>query len=172
MIQIDKTDFLYKYLSSLGVKSTELDKLYLELAQNGRYKLKDIQAYFNSAFQPSATEDLSEEDLEPILDYYNDIKKIKRPNKTQINNQLKSYYETKDKKLLKEIQTYFLRDVLHLCLNYKTLHKDVDLQDLVQTANIGLNSAIKNYNPNSKLDINNYIIFWIREKIKELEEKN
>lgn len=172
MIQIDKTDALYKHLSALGVTGEQLNKLYLELAQNGRYKLKDIQSYFYSTFQPSITEDLDEQDLEPILDYYNDIKKLKRPNKTQINNQLKTYYETKDKKLLAELQTYFLLDVLHLCLNYKTLHKDVDLQDLVQTANIGINTAIKKYNPANKLDIKNYIIFWIREKIKELEEKN
>lgn len=172
MIQIDKTDSLYKYLSNLGLNAKELDKVYLELAQNGRYKRKDVQAYFYSTFQHSATEDLSEKDLEPILDYYLDIKKIKRPAKAQINNQLRNYYETKDKKLFSELQTYFLLDVLHLCLNYKTLHKNVDLQDLVQTANIGLNTAIKKYNPNNKLDIENYIIYWTRDKIKELEEKN
>ena len=34
-----------------------------------------------------------------------------------------------------------------MCLNYKTLHKDVDIQDLVQVANIGLLFAIDKYNP-------------------------
>ena len=78
MIQIDKTDSLYKYLTKLGVAANERDKLYLELAQTGRYKAKDIQSYFYSNFQPSVVEDLQEKDLEPILDYYVDIKKIKR----------------------------------------------------------------------------------------------
>ncbi len=172
MIEIDKTDSLYKYLFALGVNSSELEKLYLELAQNGRYKIKDIRAYFNSIFQPSTTTDLEEKDLEPILDYYLDIKKIKKPSKKQISCELKTYFETKDKKLFSALQTYFLLDVLHLCLNYKTLHKNVDLQDLVQTANLGLNTAIKKYNPNFKLNIEDYIIFYLREKIKELEEKN
>lgn len=172
MIQIDKTDSLYKYLTKLGVAANERDKLYLELAQNGRYKAKDIQSYFYSNFQPSVVEDLQEKDLEPILDYYVDIKKIKRPKKSQIDAELKEFSATKDKKLFHQLQTYFLMDVLHLCLNYKTLHKDVDLQDLVQTANIGLNTAIKKFDPEAKLDIKCYIIFWIREKIKELEEKN
>ena len=172
MIEIDKTDALYKYLSALGVEGDKLNELYLELAKNGRYKKKDIQTYFSSTFQPSVTEDLSEEELEPILDYYIDIKKIKKPAKAQIQTELKTFCETQNKALFSKIQTYFLMDVLHLCLNYKTLHKDVDLQDLVQLANIGLNTAIKKYSPNNKLDINDYIIFYIREKIKELEEKN
>ena len=169
MIEIDKKDALYKYLSCLGVPN--LDDVYLELASNGRYKINDVRAYFNSTFRPSVTEDLTEEDLEPILDYYLDLKKIKIPSKKQINDKLKTYYETKDKSLFNELQTYFLLDVLHMCLNYKTLHKDVDLQDLVQTASFGISNALTKYNPNYKIDIKDYIIFYLREKIKELEEK-
>ena len=58
MIQIDKKDEVYKYLTDLGVE--DIDKLYLELAQNGRYKLKDVRQYFREIFQPSQTEELDE----------------------------------------------------------------------------------------------------------------
>ncbi len=171
MINIDKEDELYKYLLKLGVEDKE--KVYLELAQNGRYKRKDIQTYLNSKFQPSVTNELNETDLEPILDYYVDIKKLPRISNVELKQNLKEFYLTKNKKLMQKIQQAYLKDVLYMCINYKTLHKDVDLQDLVQTANIGLLNAVKKYNPNNRLDFKDYIVFYIRESIiKEFEEKN
>lgn len=170
MINIDKSDELYKYLSKLGVD--EIEKYYLELAENGRYKKQDIQTYLSSKFQPSVTTELEENDLEPILDYYLDIKKLPRTSKAETKQNLNEYFKTKDKQTMHKIQQAYLKDVLYMCLNYKTLHKDVDLQDLVQTANIGLIEAIKKYNPNNKMDFKDYIIFYVRENIiKEFEEK-
>ena len=64
MIQIDKTDSLYKYLLGLGVE--EVDKSYLELAQNGRFKLNDVKQYFQEVFEPSKTQDIDEKELEKV----------------------------------------------------------------------------------------------------------
>ena len=52
MIEIDKTDNLYKYLSNLG--SENVDELYVELVKLGRFNLKDVKSYFQSTFQPSS----------------------------------------------------------------------------------------------------------------------
>lgn len=169
MIKIDKTDSLYKYLTALKIDN--VDKLYTELANNGRYKRQDVRTYIIEKFAPSLTTELEETELEPILDFYLDIKNQKKLTKQKQNTLLKNYYQTKNKQVRDIIYNSCLKDVLHMCLNYKSLHKDVDLQDLVQTANIGLIDAIENYNPTAKIDLNDYIIFHIREKIiKEFEE--
>ena len=56
VIQIDKNDELYKSLTNLGVEDVE--KEYIQLAQNGRFKLNDVRQYFQEIFQPSNTEDI------------------------------------------------------------------------------------------------------------------
>ena len=75
MVQIDKTDSLYKYLINLGVEDVEA--VYTELAQNGRYKLGDVKQYFQEIFTPSNTKDIEESELIKLLDYYVDLKKVK-----------------------------------------------------------------------------------------------
>ncbi len=171
MINIDKTDSLYKYLTALGAK--DVDGLYRELAENGRYKRKDVENYFNSFFRPSLTTDLEDSDIEPILDYYLDIKKQKRPTKQAYSNAVKDYSATKSKASRDVIYHYYLLEVLYMCINYKSLHKDVDLQDLVQVANVGLLTAIQKFKPDAKISLKSYINFWVRDKIKkEFEEKN
>ncbi|MBQ8615605.1 MAG: hypothetical protein IJ415_03465, partial [Clostridia bacterium] len=94
MITIDKTDALYKYLSALGID--DVDKVYLELAKNGRFKLDDVRQYFRSTFAPSQTEDISENELEKVLDYYVDIKKVKHLNTQQIKKLLEEYKKSGD----------------------------------------------------------------------------
>lgn len=170
MIQIDKTDELYKYLTNLGVE--DVDKQYIQLAENGRYKLNDVRQYFREKFQPSNTEDIEESDLEKVLDYYIDLKKAKSITDKEIKVLLESYKSSKDLKIREQIINSQLKDVLYLCLNYKTLHKNVDVQDLVQVANIGLIDAIEKYNTKSNINLKDYIVYWIRERvIKEFEEK-
>ncbi len=170
MIKIDETDKLYKYLT--GLKVDDIDKTYLEFASAGRYNHDDILAYLSSRFQPSTTSDFDETELEKILDYYVDLKKVKQLNKRQLNAKLKTYFETHDESTRHEIINSNLKDVLHLCLNYKSLHKDVDIQDLVQIANIGLMQAIDKYDPSAKIDFKDYMIYYIGEHIKdEFQEK-
>jgi len=169
VIKIDKEDKLYKYLTNLGANN--IDDLYLELAQNGRYNLDDVRQYFRAKFEPSKTEDIDESELEKILDYYVDLRQIKPIAKKELSEMLALYQENKDDKLREKIINSQLKDILYLCLNYKTMHKDVDLQDLVQVANIGLFDAIENFNINARLDFKDYLVYWIRERItKEFEE--
>ena len=92
MIKIDKTDALYKYLTALKIEN--VDEVYLELANNGRFKLDDVRAYFRETFRPSQTEDIDEIELEKILDYYVDIKKIKQLNSKSLKEKLLEYKET------------------------------------------------------------------------------
>ena len=129
MIQIDKTDSLYKYLQNLGI--ADVDKQYQELAENGRFKLDDVRKYFRSKLEPSSTEDVSDEDLERVLDYYIDLKKLKSVSQKEIKQLLLQYKQTSRSETKEKIINSQLKDILYLCLNYKTLHKDVDVQDLI-----------------------------------------
>ena len=170
MIKIDKTDSLYKYLIALQVDN--VDKAYLELAKNGRYKLDDVRAYFQETFRPSQKDDLKEEDLEKVLDYYIDIRKLKHLNSKALKDKLKEYKKTKSEKIKEEIINSQLKDILYLCLNYSTLHKDIDVQDLIQVGNLSLMESIEKYNETAKLDFKDYLVYYIRKNIKEnFEEK-
>lgn len=163
MVQIDKTDILYKYLQGLGVD--DIDNQYIELAQNGRYKIKDVKQYYNEIFSPSQTKDIEDEELEKIVDYYIDLKKVKLLNKTQLKQCLENYKQTKSQQIRELIINSQLKNVLHMCVNYKTLHEEVDIQDLIQVANIGLISAIEKYSVNAKIDFYDYVIYWVRNSI-------
>jgi len=169
VIQIDKNDKLYKYLQNLGIE--DIEETYLMLAKEGRYNLNDVRQYFRQDFNPSTTEDLSESEIEKILDYYLDIKNVKTFNSSQLKKLLENYEQTKDDKIKEFIINSQLKDILYLCLNYSTLHKQVDIQDLVQIANIGLISAIEKYKSKAKIDFKDYVIYYVRKSIKELEEK-
>lgn len=169
MVQIDKNDKLYKYLVNLG--SEDIEKEYLELAENGRYNLNDVRQYFRQDFAPSNTQDVTDAEIEKVLDYYIDLKSVKHLNNVQIKTLLEQYCTNKDSKIKELIINSQLKDILYLCLNYTTLHKNIDIQDLVQIANIGLLRAIDKYNPEAKVEFKDYIIYYIRKNIKEFEEK-
>lgn len=163
MVQIDKKDSLYKYLTNLGVEN--IDEMYEELAKNGRYKINDVKQYFREIFTPSQTQDIEESELEKVVDYYIDLKAVKTLNSSQIKTCLQKFKETKDLKIRDLIINSQLKDILYLCVNYKTLHKDVDIQDLIQIANIGLITAIEKYVPNAKIDFKDYVTYWVRDEI-------
>ena len=169
MIQIDKKDKLYKYLTNLGV--SDVDEMYLILAKEGRFNLDDVRQYFRQDFVSSLTEDIDEKEIEKILDYYINIKSVKNINSTQLNKLLESYHSSRDANIKEIIVNSQLKDVLFLCLNYSTLHKNTDLQDLVQIANLGLLEAIDNYKPEAKIAFKDYIIYFVRKNIKSYEEK-
>ena len=169
MVQIDKTDALYKYLVGLGVENVE--SVYLELAENGRYKINDVRQYFREVFSPSQTENVSEDELEKVLDYYVDLKVLKKLSGSEIKKLLIEYKKTNNLSTREDIINSQLKDVLFMCLNYSTFHKTIDLQDLIQIANIGLIEAIEKYNEQSKIDLVDYVVYYIRKNIKEFEEK-
>ncbi len=171
MITIDKKDNLYKYLKGLQVEN--IDEVYLELAQNGRFKLDDVRQYFRATFAPSQTEDVEESELEKVLDYYVDLKNVKHLNSKALKERLVEFKQTNNEKIKEEIINSQLKDILYLCLNYSTLHKNIDIQDLVQVANIGLIKAIEKFEPTAKIEFKDYMVYYIRENIKnEYEEKD
>ena len=163
MVQIDKKDALYKYLTNLGVE--DVDSVYIELAKNGRYKLNDVKQYFREIFSPSQTQDIEVSELEKVVDYYIDLKNVKTLNSAELRACLSKYKETKDVKIRDLVINSQLKDILYLCINYKTLHSDIDVQDLVQVANIGLITAIEKYKVDAKIDFKDYVTYWVREVI-------
>ena len=170
MIQIDKKDALYKYLTGLGVES--VDEEYLMLANNGRYKLDDVRQFYRARFEPSQKDDIDESELEKVLDYYVDLKKVKLINSKEVKELLRKYKLEQDENAKNMVINAELKDVLYLCLNYKTMHKDVDVQDLVQVANIGLIQAVEKYNVETKIDIKDYIVYWVGKRLNEEFEEN
>ena len=170
MITIDKSDKLYKYLTDLGVDN--VDELYIDLAKNGRYSRKDVLNYFHSTFNPSMTKEFDDKELEQVVDYYADIKKYHPIRGAGLNKLLKQYKENSSAELKSLIINSQLKDLLHLCINYKSTHEDVDLQDLVQISSLGLLDALDKYKPDAKINFQDYIIYYVRNRvIKEFEEK-
>lgn len=162
---IDREDGLYKYLSKLGVDN--IDEVYIHLAENGRYGRKDVQAYYSDKFKPSVIEELEEKELEKILDYYVDLKSIKILKTNEMNKALAEYKANNDPELREVIINSNLRDVLMMCLNYKSLHKDIDIEDLVQVANIGLLTALDKFDPKHNIGFRDYIVYYLNETISE-----
>lgn len=171
MIKVDKSDQLFKYLTDIGAEDVE--KEYIKLGKLGRYKLQDIRQYYADSFRPSNTNDLSEKELEKVVDYYADLKKVKYLKPAEIKTKLKLYKESKDERAKLDVINTNLKDVFMMCMNYKTMHDKVDIQDLVQIANIGLLTAIEKYKVGTSLEFKDYVIYWTRDIItKELEENN
>ena len=89
-----------------------------------------------------------------------------------MNAKLKEYATNHNQTLKHEIVASKLLDVLYMCIDYKTLNKDEDLQDLVQNANIGLLDAVEHYNPKARINFDDYVVFWVRANILKNKEKN
>ena len=107
-----------------------------------------------------------------MLDYYVDLKNLKHLNSKTLKEKLIEFKQTNNEKIKEEIINSQLKDILYLCLNYSTLHKNIDIQDLVQIANLGLIKAIEKYEPTAKIEFKDYMVYYVREIIKnEYEEK-
>lgn len=171
MIQIDKTDKLYKYLSDLNVE--DIDSLYTELATNGRVEPKDIRAYLYADFDISDDEFDLDDEAGIVLDYYNDIKKYKPLTKKTLKEKLNEYQISCDKTLKEDIIHSILSEVFYLSVCYKANHKDIDLMDIIQNSNIGAIKAIEKYKP-TRLTFDDYLMFYIREQLNNTfkEENN
>ncbi len=179
MVQIDKTDKLYKYLLGLGEEN--IDKVYLELAENGIFEHKDIVAYFNSTFETIEIDENIE--LNYILDYFKDVKKLKKLPKNKIRESLVNYYETKDEKIKKDIINSYLEEVLTMAIFYynkakknyvrkSTADDELTIEDCVSDANIGLIKAIEKYNPKARISFDDYLIYYVRKMLKKEKEND
>lgn len=172
MITIDKKDALYKYLHGLNIE--DIEEEYISLAKSGRYRREDVLKFWSETFRPSLTEEVDDSELEKILDYYLDLKTVKKISGTELKSLLKEYKQTNSQELREKIINSQLKDLLYMCVNYCSLHKDEDIQEVVQIANIGLLTALDKYDAEAKIDFKDYIIYYVRKTIIEEfgEKKN
>lgn len=172
MIKIDKTDFLYKHLTGLGVENIE--KEYMRFAKNGISTRQDFKKYIFSLYGDN-NDEINEAELDKIVDFYTDIKKSKKVGKAELVKLLKAYKQDKDREKLNIIINSKLNDIIFVACMYSQKFKGVLLEDIVQTCNIGLMRAIEKYDEKTKISFDDYVEFWISEEIKEnysKEEEN
>lgn len=159
MIQIDKQDFIYTYLTKLGAE--DVDSEYIKFASEGLTNKKEFNSYLLSKLGLEFLSDFDDSVLEETVDYYSDLKKFKKIPKSKLNKLLKEYYETKNQDVKTEIIHSKLQDVLLIACAYKIKHIDINLNDLVQTCNIGLIMAVDKYIPDNKITFDDYLHYWI-----------
>lgn len=166
MIQIDTSDFLYKTLQKLGVED-EIENQYLTFAKEGISNIKDFNNYLQASLGLDYVGDFDENIFEQVVDYYQDLKTSKIPNKSKTTTLLKQYKEQPSEELRNNIINSQLKEVLFIACTYKLSHIDYDLSDLVQVANLGLIKAIDKYDVNSKLTFETYLNYWVWDSIKK-----
>lgn len=166
MIQIDKNDFIYKHLIKLGVEEN-IDEEYVKFAQEGITNSKDFNNFVLASLGMELLTDFDDSVLEETLDYYADLKKVKAVPQVKLNHLLKEYHLTKSKEIQTEIVHAKLKETLLIACGYKLKHLDINLNDLVQTCNIGLIIAVDKYVPDNKIPFDAYLHYWILDIINK-----
>lgn len=159
MIEIEKSDFLYKHLTKLGVD--DIDNIYQEYAENGVTNIKDFKAYLYSKYAETVDKEIEEETLEEILPYFQDIKKVKKVPLKNIKILLKNYKETKDNETFELIVNSKLKDLLFIACLYHLKYDKIEIADIIQTCSLGLMKAVEKYNEKTKIAFDDYIDFWV-----------
>lgn len=160
MIQIDKTDFLYKTLLKLGVSEQDLDDEYISFASKGISNAKDFNNNLNAELGLDYLGEFDDNVFEEVLPYYQDLKRNKQP-KNKFNQLLVEYKQTPTQELKTNLVHAKLNDVLLIACAYKLRHIDLNLNDVVQVCNIGLLTAIDKYSVEAKLSFETYLNYWI-----------
>ena len=165
MIQVDKTDFLYKTLLKLGVKQQDMEDRYLSFANEGVSNMREFNNALQSRLGLDYLGEFDEQDFEEVVDYYADLKLNKVPAKSKVLNMLRQYKLSKDERLRQDIINSQLKDVLLTACAYKLRHADINLGDLVQTCNMGLMIAVGNFDVDARIQFETYLNYWILETI-------
>lgn len=165
MIEIDKTDFLYKHLTKLGVE--DVDKAYLEFARHGISTLKDFKKHIYSLYGDNFYKEIGSGGLDSVVDFYHDVKISKKVSKQELTRLLKEYKVDGDKEKLELIIDTKLKDMIFMGTMYATQIYETLIEDVVQTCNIGLLKAIQKYDPKSRISFDDYVDYWVSEEIKE-----
>ena len=175
MIQVDKTDFLYKTLQNLGVDELNIDDEYISFAEKGIINIKDFNNSLQSSLGMDYLGEIDDLQFEDVVDYFKDLKGYKKLSKTKLEALLNTYKQTCDNDIRVEVINSQLKEVLLIACGYKLRNEDVNLSDLVQVCNLGLMVAVDKYNPDSKLSFETYLNYWILQEIKQFtlgEQKN
>lgn len=160
MIEIDKSDFIYKSLVKLG-EEDKIENQYLKLVGEGISNIKDLNRYLQANLGMDYMDDFDEQILEEVVDYYHDLKKIKKLSSTKLNALLKEYQNSKDEQIKSQIISSQLQDTLLMACSYKLRHMELNLADLVQVANMGLMCAITKYKSESRIPFSTYLAYWV-----------
>ena len=161
MIQIDKSDFLYKTLQKLGVDDAEIDSQYLAFAENGISNAKDFNNNIQASLGLDYLGEFDENWFDDVAEYYKDLKTNKLPAKNKVLALLKEYKQSPNEKLRADIINSQLKEVLLIACAYKITHTDVNLSDLVQVCNLGLMTAVDKFSLETKLSFEIYLNYWI-----------
>lgn len=165
MIQVDKTDFLYKTLLKLGVQEQDMEDRYLSFANEGVSNMREFNNAVQSRLALDYLGEFDENDFEEVVDYYADLKINKSPAKSKVLSMLKQYKLSQDANLRQSIISSQLKDVLLIACAYKLRHTDINLGDLVQTCNMGLMIAVDKFDVNARMQFETYLNYWILETI-------
>lgn len=164
MIDLDKSDFLYKHLTKLGVDN--LEETYQEYAKNGVSNLKDFKSYLYSKFGATIDNEIEEETLQEVLPYFQDLKKVKKISNKDLKKYLVDYKQTKNKDIFELIVNSKLKDLLFTACLYHLKYNKVEINDIVQVCSLALIKAIEKYDEGSKLSLDDYIDFWVNREIE------
>lgn len=167
MIQIDKTDFLYKSLQNLGVDDNEIDAQYMSFAEEGIINAKDFNNNLQAKLGMDYLGDFEDAELEEVVDYYQDLKQNVKIPKTKVLALLKQYKQSGDEKIRIDIINSQLKEVLLIACAYKLRHNDINLNDLVQVCNMGLMTAVDKFKVEAKLSFELYLNYWILDTINK-----
>lgn len=164
MINIDKTDFLYKHLQKLGEENIE--EKYIEFVSIGISSLKEFKAYLYSKYAETINKDLEEDSLKQILPYYVDLKAVKKLSNKEIDKLLVDYKTTNNNSSYDQIVNSKLKDLLYVACLYQFKYPDVYLEDIIQICSLGLMKAIEKYKIEAKLKLDDYIDYWVAEELE------
>ena len=167
MIQIDKTDFLYKTLQKLGIDNLNLDEKYLEFAGAGVSSVKELNNTIQANLGLDYLGEFDESWFEEVADYYQDLKSNKVPAKSKVAELLKNYKQNPTDKIKTDIINSQLNEVLLIACAYKISHPEVNLSDLVQICNLGLLTAVDKFDADARITFDLYLNYWIMDTIQK-----
>lgn len=100
-----------------------------------------------------------------ISSYLLSIKDYKVLTKEEEVKLFKKYSKKKDRKIYEEIYLRNLKLVVSVAKKYARYCKTLDLMDLIQEGNIGLNTAINKFDYKKDNKFSTYATWWIRQAI-------
>lgn len=162
MIKIDNNNALYRYLVDVGCENVDDD--YMHYVQNGITNVVDFRRLILDDNVANDI-DMDDESLADVLDYYNDIKNYKDLTEAKQKQALDMYKQTNDPVYKDEFIHANVKTALAIACNYARKYANVQILDIVQTANMALFKVIEKYHSDTKLKVVDFVHYWLRIEI-------